>query len=406
MPNKRYVQAPDIHVFQIDNHYRYQIMADVFLSYATEDRDRIRPIAEALTELGWDVWWDRQIPAGRTFDEVIEEELEKAKCVLVGWSKASIKSRWVRTEAGDGANREIIVPFLLDDVEIPLAFRRIQAAQLTDWDGSLDHPGMVQIIDAIELLSGQAKASTATQKPTPIVETKHHETKKSKGFKPAIIVGIGIVIAVVATLWVLGGRKQPTISKPATPQRDVVRAGGPVEVVRIHMSSGGSLNSHGFITPQGKILAFAPTKERNNYFVSWLENGKRQEAQVRVLKKRQETGMAPFLTTLALPARLRPKVKPRIRNARSLVSGESVERYLSPTDRSPGKVLEVSIKRSMGKATITNALITTPISGMGDAGAPIIDDKGNIVAVLVGGGQQESISIPIENVKIVFQDAF
>ena len=53
-------------------------MADIFLSYASEDRDRVRPLVESLEEHGWSVWWDREIHAGPRFDQVIEEEIDKA----------------------------------------------------------------------------------------------------------------------------------------------------------------------------------------------------------------------------------------------------------------------------------------------------------------------------------------
>ena len=48
-------------------------MAEIFISYARADRGRAETLAQALGQLGFSVWWDREIPPGRTFDEVIEE---------------------------------------------------------------------------------------------------------------------------------------------------------------------------------------------------------------------------------------------------------------------------------------------------------------------------------------------
>ena len=59
-------------------------------------------LASALEDEGWSVWWDRRIPAGKTFDEVIEEQVAAARCVVVLWSKTSLKSKWVKIEARAG----------------------------------------------------------------------------------------------------------------------------------------------------------------------------------------------------------------------------------------------------------------------------------------------------------------
>lgn len=109
-------------------------MSDIFISYAAEDRDRAKRLAEALQSQRWTVWWDRDIPFGKRFDDVITEALAAARCVIVLWTRQSVKSHWVRTEAGEGAARDVLVPIRLDaDAEIPLEFKRLQTADLSDW---------------------------------------------------------------------------------------------------------------------------------------------------------------------------------------------------------------------------------------------------------------------------------
>src|SRR4030095_8951461 len=89
-------------------------MADLFISYARSDRPRAEQLAHALERAGWSVWWDREIPPGRSFDEVIEEALSLARCVIVLWSEASVRSEWVKTEASEAAQRRMLVPIIAD----------------------------------------------------------------------------------------------------------------------------------------------------------------------------------------------------------------------------------------------------------------------------------------------------
>ena len=124
-------------------------MSDIFISYASSDRETAHKFADALEGLGWSVWWDREIPPGKTFDQVIEEELDSARCVVVLWSKESVRSRWVRTEASAALDRERLVPALIDTVAIPLEFKRIQAATLIDWDGDTANPEFDRLVQAV-----------------------------------------------------------------------------------------------------------------------------------------------------------------------------------------------------------------------------------------------------------------
>ena len=124
-------------------------MADVFISYAREDRERASKLASALVARGWSVWWDQKITVGQSFDQVIEHELDIAKCVVALWSKSSISSEWVKNEAAIGAEREVLVPALIGNVKLPLEFRRKQTADLIDWDGDVSYAGFQALCDGV-----------------------------------------------------------------------------------------------------------------------------------------------------------------------------------------------------------------------------------------------------------------
>ncbi|HEX8251459.1 MAG TPA: toll/interleukin-1 receptor domain-containing protein, partial [Pyrinomonadaceae bacterium] len=128
-------------------------MNDIFISYSREDLNKVEPIISLFEQRNWSVFWDRKIPPGKSFDEVIEKALEDAKCIIVIWSKNSVQSRWVRNEAIEGLNREIVVPVLIDDdIQLPFQFRNVQSVHLMDWDGKLGHPGINILLGAVESL--------------------------------------------------------------------------------------------------------------------------------------------------------------------------------------------------------------------------------------------------------------
>ncbi len=58
-------------------------MSDIFVSYARSTERQAHQVAEALRDLGYHVWRDDELPAHRSYSEVIEERLRSAKVVIV-----------------------------------------------------------------------------------------------------------------------------------------------------------------------------------------------------------------------------------------------------------------------------------------------------------------------------------
>jgi hypothetical protein len=127
-------------------------VADIFLSYAREDKETAHRLADAIQVRGFSVWWDAEIPPGKTWDRTIEQELSAARCAVVLWSKTSVAKTWVRAEANEALKRGILIPALIDVVEPPIAFSLTQAASLVGWQGKADHPGFQQLLSALERL--------------------------------------------------------------------------------------------------------------------------------------------------------------------------------------------------------------------------------------------------------------
>jgi hypothetical protein len=133
-------------------------MSEIFLSYKREDKGKAQIIAKTLERHEYSVWWDRIIPPGKTFDQVIEEEIDAANCVIVLWSKKSVESDWVKNEAREGIQRGILIPVLIEDVNIPFEFRHIQAASLIDWEGTEPNPEFDLLLGSVSKMLGKDPA--------------------------------------------------------------------------------------------------------------------------------------------------------------------------------------------------------------------------------------------------------
>ncbi len=133
-------------------------MSQVFLSYASADRERVERLVHALEADGPEVWWDRDIASGQSFHKVIEQALAAASCVIVVWTRQSVASEWVLNEASDARKRDRLVPVLLDPVTPPLEFRHLQVADLSSWQGDTGDPQFTELRKAVTAMLGRSEA--------------------------------------------------------------------------------------------------------------------------------------------------------------------------------------------------------------------------------------------------------
>ena len=163
-------------------------MADIFISYARADRDRIGKLASALEAQGYSVWWDRHIAGGAEFSKDIESAIRDAKAVIVAWSISAVESHWVRDEAVYARDHGTIIPITIDDTEPPMGFRQVQAIDFDEWTGAKDAPAFKELQRAVALRLEAA----------PPVQNAGPEGAAVAAAGPAAVVGAGDAVAVSA----------------------------------------------------------------------------------------------------------------------------------------------------------------------------------------------------------------
>ncbi len=127
-------------------------MTDVFISYARNDRKRVRLIALGLTAEGFSVWWDPEIKPGARWNDVLRRALEGATVVVTCWSPESAKSRWVIAETTHASNEQRLVPCTVRSCHPPIPFNMIQSADLSHWRGNPDDPDWLALLQQVKRL--------------------------------------------------------------------------------------------------------------------------------------------------------------------------------------------------------------------------------------------------------------
>ena len=101
-------------------------MSSVFISYSHKDKPFAKRLAADLRDAGHTVWIDEtEIFVGDSLIEKIRDAIDNVDFIAAIVSLTSIDSQWVKKELDLASNREIdekrvvVLPILLDDVELP-----------------------------------------------------------------------------------------------------------------------------------------------------------------------------------------------------------------------------------------------------------------------------------------------
>jgi TIR domain/Restriction endonuclease len=98
----------------------------IFLSYASEDKDVARTVADGLRSSGLEVWFEQwELASGDSISERIGEAVASSDVIVVLLSPDSLASNWVAHELNTALLREVgdraisVIPVLVEDCEIP-----------------------------------------------------------------------------------------------------------------------------------------------------------------------------------------------------------------------------------------------------------------------------------------------
>jgi hypothetical protein len=83
---------------------------------------------------GWSVWWDKSLAAADLYRDEIMKQLAAARAVITIWTENSVKSDWVRAEAGRAKAEGKLIPVKTPELtyaDIPLPFGEMHTENIS-----------------------------------------------------------------------------------------------------------------------------------------------------------------------------------------------------------------------------------------------------------------------------------
>lgn len=227
-------------------------MADVFISYARDDRATIEKLAVALEASGYSVWWDRHLESGAEFSADIERELGAADAVIVCWSQEGTKSRWVKDEANVAAEAGKLLAVTLDDGLPPIGYRQYHSVNFAGWKGDRAAPAFEDLARA---LASRAKtdSSPSMLASAPTVPPQV-SASRAMPFLPVAIGVVAVLIAAIVWLTLRPGGETPDMSQADKASVASQAAGGGTDGTEVVRTAS---------NPDNNIVAVLPFDNRS-----------------------------------------------------------------------------------------------------------------------------------------------
>ena len=210
-------------------------MTDIFISYARSTEAVAQRVAEAFRALGFTVWRDDQLPANRSYADVIEERHREAKAVVVIWSADATRSDWVRSEADRARGERKLVQARIDGAVLPMPFDQIQCADLGDWSGEAGAAGWRKVVSAVAEVLGRAPPSEGRMaEAAPFIHLDRASiavlpladltpARDEDYFADGMVEEIATALSRFASLFVIDSRSSLTYRASGKPARQIAR---------------------------------------------------------------------------------------------------------------------------------------------------------------------------------------
>ena len=198
--------------------------AEVFISYASKDRDRILDLVDRLDAAGVSVWIDQMSIEGATmWSQEIVAAIRSCKVLILAISSSSADSENVVKElalASEGRKR--ILPVYLESAEIPesMAYQLagIQRVEFFDGDEEVGQQSVIRALAKLGVTVSEEASTAAAGAPKRTSPGASHATtsevtKIEKAAWSKISAIVGGVVVLAAGIFFLGNRGNETIEQ-------------------------------------------------------------------------------------------------------------------------------------------------------------------------------------------------
>lgn len=164
-------------------------MTDIFISYRSAERSAVAPLARALEDAGYSVWWDAHLEVSpHPYPRQIEKALAGAKAVIVCWSPEALSSDWVVAEASAAREAGKLMQVKIRSCALPPPFNVLETADLSEWRGNPEDAQWKRVVSGVAGLISR-----------PLNQPKAHENRFWRAIRiPAVAIAAVLTVSLLA----------------------------------------------------------------------------------------------------------------------------------------------------------------------------------------------------------------
>lgn len=119
-------------------------VADIFIACSRLDLDRVKPISDRLSSLGYSLWCDNG--AALAHPDEVDRELEAAKAVLAVWSANAANAVSVIAQASDGLDANKLLQMRIENAPPPAPFDAIATADVSGGEWGVLEDALTRLV--------------------------------------------------------------------------------------------------------------------------------------------------------------------------------------------------------------------------------------------------------------------